>query len=349
MESQEILLPLPPLLYRVQPDGYHSRHAAWIIPGCGVHQPGAGADRMTVPTMKFGPVTVYFGDKNGKYPDGNQVVVEGADSKAVFDTPLLANSLGAAHPAYDGTDLILLGHTHEDHTAGLHFLPEVPVQTPHEDLAAIQSVEGMLRHYGYGPATGELMADKIAREFHFQPRPEATGYADGTVWELGGGVSVRSIHMPGHTGGHSVLMVEPGGIAFIGDIDLSGFGPYYGDACSDLKAFQDTLARIEHMEASVWITFHHKGVIEDRETFLHLLRAFRGRIDAREEDILQVIGKEGKTLEQLVAHRFMYPRSYQEVFIDDVERMCLEGHLEILTGEGRIAEEGGVYRHAGGA
>lgn len=33
--------------------------------------------------------------------------------------------------------------------------------------------------------------------------------------------------MLGHTAGHSALLVAPKGVAFIGDIDLSGFGPYY--------------------------------------------------------------------------------------------------------------------------
>jgi len=32
-----------------------------------------------VPQQQIGAVTVYFGDRNGKYPDGNQVVVAGAD------------------------------------------------------------------------------------------------------------------------------------------------------------------------------------------------------------------------------------------------------------------------------
>ncbi|NIP74260.1 MAG: MBL fold metallo-hydrolase, partial [Gammaproteobacteria bacterium] len=72
---------------------------------------------------------------------------------------------------------------------------------------------------------------------------------------------VRAVHMPGHTRGHSVLLVEPGAIAFIGDIDLSGFGPYYADACSNLAEFRSTLERIEHLEARAWITFHHKGVV----------------------------------------------------------------------------------------
>jgi glyoxylase-like metal-dependent hydrolase (beta-lactamase superfamily II) len=52
------------------------------------------------------------------------------------------------------------------------------------------------------------------------------------------------MHLPGHTAGHCALLVEPQGVAFIGDIDLSGFGPYYGDATSSLAAFRRTLQAV---------------------------------------------------------------------------------------------------------
>ncbi len=68
--------------------------------------------------------------------------------------------------------------------------------------------------------------------------PETPVIRLGASWDLGGGVAVRAIHMPGHTSGHCVLLVEPGGVAFIGDIDLSSFGPYYGDATSSLADFR---------------------------------------------------------------------------------------------------------------
>jgi glyoxylase-like metal-dependent hydrolase (beta-lactamase superfamily II) len=298
---------------------------------------------MSTPLLELGPVSVHFGAKNGKYPDGNQVVVTGGEVRVIFDTPLLANRLG---PELDGTDLVVLGHVHEDHTAGVHRFQDVPVFAPQQDLAALQSMEGMLRHYGYSPAVSARMRGKITEEFHFRPRPDAQGYPDGHVWELGGGVTVRSIHMPGHTRGHSVLLVEPGAIAFIGDIDLSGFGPYYGDACSNLAEFRETLRRIEHMEARVWITFHHKGVIGERETFLALLRAFRDKIDRREQAILEALGPRGRSLEELVAQRFLYPQGYEELWVDDVERMCLEQHLAALLADGRAREEGSLYRAA---
>jgi glyoxylase-like metal-dependent hydrolase (beta-lactamase superfamily II) len=294
--------------------------------------------------MELGPVTVLFGEKNGKYPDGNQVLVTGADTRVAFDAPLLTNRLGAE---LDGTELVLLGHVHEDHTAGLQRFARVPVQAPEQDLAALQSMEGMLRHYGYSPATSARMEHHITEHFHYRPRPDATGYADGQVWELGGGVSVRAVHMPGHTRGHSVLLVEPGGIAFIGDIDLSGFGPYYADACSDLAAFRRTLERIAHLEARVWITFHHKGVVTERETFLALLAAFRDKIDRREAAVLAAIGPGGATLETLRRRRFLYPEGYDDVWVDDAERKCLSEHLAALVADGRVREEGGTYRALG--
>ncbi|MGH7292161.1 MAG: MBL fold metallo-hydrolase, partial [Myxococcota bacterium] len=50
---------------------------------------------MEIPVIRLGAVSVYLGEKSGKYPDGNQVTVRGADTLAAFDTPLVANRLGA--------------------------------------------------------------------------------------------------------------------------------------------------------------------------------------------------------------------------------------------------------------
>jgi glyoxylase-like metal-dependent hydrolase (beta-lactamase superfamily II) len=244
---------------------------------------------MQAPAIRLGPVSVYLGEKSGKYPDGNQVVVRGADTLAAFDTPLVANRLGEELLA---ADLVVLGHVHEDHVAGLHRLAHAPVYVHEADAEAARSWDGLARHYGYAPGVLAGMHAKIVREFHYAPRPDALAYADGASWDLGGGVSVRAIHAPGHTSGHCVLLVEPGGIAFIGDIDLSSFGPYYGDATSSLVAFRRTLAAVKDIPARAWITSHHKGVITDRNTFLDLLAAFASRLEAREEAIaafLQVL------------------------------------------------------------
>lgn len=296
---------------------------------------------MPATVIRHGPVSVYLGEKSGKYPDGNQVTVRGADTLVAFDTPLVANRLGAE---LLDADLIVLGHVHEDHMAGLRRMARTPVQAHELDVEAARSWEGLARHYGYAPGVLAGMRAMIEEKFHYVPRPDAQPYGDGACWDLGGGVRVTAFHMPGHTRGHCVLLVEPGGIAFIGDIDLSSFGPYYGDATSSLADFRRTLERVKEIPARVWITSHHKGVITERETFLALLKAFAARLTAREEAIAAFLEQRPSTLAELVAHRFVYPPQLNELFYEDAERRTIEQHLQELALAGRALEERGRWR-----
>jgi glyoxylase-like metal-dependent hydrolase (beta-lactamase superfamily II) len=237
--------------------------------------------------------------------------------------------------------LVILGHVHEDHVAGLHLIPHTPVHVPANDLRALQSHVGLGLHYGYRPHITEAMVERAKTKFHFVPRPQALAYADDATWDLGQ-VRVRSVHMPGHTGGHSVLMVEPHGIAFIGDIDLSSFGPYYGDACSDLSAFRDSLRRLESLPASAWVTSHHKGVITDRKQFLQMLQQFSQAIERREQRLLASLLASPATLTELVAKRFVYPPDFDDLYVQDVERRTISQHLASLLATGRVRCDGEI-------
>jgi glyoxylase-like metal-dependent hydrolase (beta-lactamase superfamily II) len=297
----------------------------------------------TRPTWQLGPVTVHFGEKTGKYPDGNQVVVRGSDTLAIFDTPQVANHVGTA---LDDADLVILGHVHEDHMAGLHRLPQAQVQVHEADLDAARSWQGLSRHYGYPQPVLDALRRKIEVDFHYRPRPDATGYADGAVWDLGG-VRVRAVHLPGHTAGHCVLLVEPQGIAFIGDFDLSSFGPYYGDATSSLADFRRSLQRLAELPASVWVTSHHKGVVDDRVQFDALLQAFAGRIDEREARLLQMLAAGPQDLRQLVEQRLLYPPEAEDLWVGCAEARSIVQHLDELRVAGRVAvDERGRYRLA---
>ena len=239
------------------------------------------------PTWQLGPVTVHFGAAAGKYPDGNQVIVRGAEATFAFDMPQVAQRLPQA--VVDEIDAVVLGHVHEDHMAGLPRVPGVPVHVHAADAEALRSWEGLSRHYGYAPEVLAALRPKIEADFDYRPRPDARAYDDGAVWDLGGGVRVRAVHLPGHTAGHTALLVEPHGVAFIGDIELSGFGPYYGDATSSLADFRRSLARLPALPAAAWITSHHKGVYTDRARFLDALAAFAARIDEREAQLLGML------------------------------------------------------------
>ena len=290
--------------------------------------------------LRFGAVSIYHGEKSGKYPDGNQIVVQGADIRVAFDTPLVANRIGAD---FDDVDLVVLGHVHEDHIAGLHRVPRAGVHVHEADLAAAQSWEGLARHFGYDEHVLAPMRPRIERDFHYQPRPDATGYVHGQQWDLGGGVRVRAHHLPGHTAGHCALIVENEGLAFIGDIDLSGFGPYYGDATSNLADFRLSLAEVAHLDARIWVTSHHRGVVTDRAKFLADLATFTAKLDERSERLIGYLQDGPHTLDELAARRMLYPVDYDAAFVPGVERRSIGMHLDELVAAGRVLSSGGQF------
>ncbi len=285
--------------------------------------------------IEFGPVRVHLGAKSGKYPDGNQVLVSGTDTRVAFDTPKVARTLTAE---LSRIDLVLLGHVHEDHMVALGRMPHAQVQVHEADVEAARSWDGLARHYGYPPPVLEAVRAMIERDFDYHPRPDATAYTDGQVWDLGGGVRVRAHHLPGHTAGHCALVVESEGVAFIGDIDLTGFGPYYGDATSDLAAFQRSLQRVRELDARVWVTSHHRGVLTDRRAFEHALAHFSAKIDERSERLLGYLHEGPQSLDQLVQRRLLYPVGFEWPYVDSAERRSIQQHLTLLETQGAVRQ-----------
>lgn len=293
--------------------------------------------------LQFGAVSVHLGHKSGKYPDGNQVIVRGTDLRVAFDTPLVSNRIG---PEFDGVDLVILGHVHEDHMAGLNRVPNAGVQVHVADLEAAQSWDGLCKHYGYPPDVLAEMKLMIERDFHYLPRPDATGYVHGQRWDLGGGVRIRAHHLPGHTSGHCALVVESEGVAFIGDIDLTGFGPYYGDVTSSLGAFRKSLSEVAELDARIWVTSHHRAVISDRPQFLAALAGFASKIDERSEKLINYLRERPHSLAELAERRLLYPPGFSLPYVESAELNSIRMHLEELAAQAIVRDAGDRFELA---
>ncbi|MBI2963254.1 MAG: MBL fold metallo-hydrolase [Deltaproteobacteria bacterium] len=292
---------------------------------------------------KIGHVTVLGGDRGGRYPHGNSLLVEGSQETMLVDPSL---SLVPRARALPRVDRVLNSHCHEDHIAGNHLFPSAPWLVHELDVVGLRSLDDMMAIYGYFGAAFTYMRQALIDEFHYTPRPDAERFRGGQVFDLGG-VSVRVIHTPGHTRGHCCLAIEPDGVLYLSDIDLSSFGPYYGDAWSSLEDFERTLAAVRDLEARHYATFHHIGVVEGREEFLVRLDRFADVIGARERRLLEFLG-EPRTLEEVVARRFVYRPTDPVPFADPVELRSMSQHVERLIAQGRVREvEPGRYRAAG--
>ncbi len=231
-------------------------------------------------------VSVLVGDDNGKYPSGNSLVIRGDGEAVIIDPSVTVVAKGGAPVPVDA---VINSHSHEDHMPGNGFFSDARVHIHHDDLPGARSLDGLMDVYGLSGQPRVDFAKQIVEEFNFAPRPDAEGFSDGHVWDLGK-VQVEAVHLPGHTRGHSGFRIS-GGVFFLSDIDLTGFGPYYGDVWSDLEDFERSLVQIRDEQAEFYVTFHHKGVIEGREPFLDLLDDFHAVIPRRHETMLTYLAE----------------------------------------------------------
>ena len=280
-------------------------------------------------------VAVLTGAASGKYPDGNSTLVRGSEASVLIDPSLTVHQRGGI----PGIDRVLISHAHEDHIAGLAATAAPHVHAHHDDVHGVRSLDGLLSIYGLPPDDAVEFAATLRDDFHVGDTPGATGFGDGDVFELGG-VNVRVLHLPGHTRGHSAFVVEPDGVAFVGDVDLSSFGPYYGDHWSDLDDFVASIDRVRELDAAHYVTFHHKGVISGRVEFVRQLDAFAAVIDQRDERLVAMLDGP-RSFDELVETGIVYrPGTRPPHFGDAVERRTIELHLARLQREGVTAVDG---------
>lgn len=288
-------------------------------------------------------VTVLFGHEQGKYPDGNTVVVRGAEGVAVIDPALSARTVDPPLEA----DVVLLTHPHEDHVAGVSAVVARSIGVHEADVDALRSVEGLMALYGVPEEARPAMTDLVVGRFHFEGWPGADALAHGHTVDLGG-VTVQLLHAPGHTAGHSVFVVDDGEVRVMvtGDIDLSTFGPYYGDAASSLADFRATLTMVREVQADHYVTFHHKGVIDGHEAFAAAVDAYIAVFDRRAQTLLDLLA-EPRSFEELVDLGIVYRAGTRPpVFGDSVERFSIRRHLDELLADGEVATDGRQYWRA---
>ncbi len=283
-------------------------------------------------------VSVLVGADGGKYPSGNTLLIQGSAETAIIDPSVTVVAKGGAPVP---VDIVVNSHAHEDHLAGNGTFPDARVHIHDADLLGAHSLDGLLKVYGLDQDTASTFGSQILEEFNYTPRPDATGFSDGHRFDLGG-MGMDAVHLPGHTRGHSGFRID-GGVFFLSDIDLTGFGPYYGDLWSDLEEFDASLAQVREEEADWYVTFHHKGIIEGRAAFLELLDGFHAVIDRRHRAMLDFLA-EPKSVPDMVATRFIYRPHVEHVFADSVETRSAEMHIARMLARGEAIEvESGRY------
>jgi len=288
---------------------------------------------------RFGPVQFVPGPRRGKYPYCHSLYVEG-DRRVLIDPG--SDRARIQELATDpGIDEVWLFHYHEDHLMHLDLFEDRELRISSLDAPPLGSTEAFLDAYGMQEAgIRQLFEILLVQQFNFRPRPSVRTFAGDEVIDLGG-VSVEVLATPGHTAGHCAFFFREPEVLFLGDYDLTAFGPWYGDVGSDIDATVASVQRLREVPARVWVSCHETGLFESDPG--PLWDEFLAVIASRDERLLHLL-REPKTMSDIVEARIVYriPRE-PRVFFDFGERALMGKHLERLIAQGLVVRDGEAF------
>ncbi len=286
----------------------------------------------------FGPIWFIPGEQGGRYPFCHSVYVEGA---GLLIDP--ASDRERLMQLRDGPGVkgVWLSHWHEDHLMHLDLFDDLPLWISQPDAPPLTTVDAFMDAYGMDQEDERAFWREIlVKDFHFRPRTPSGLLTEGTE-QTEGGLTIEILSTPGHTPGHTAFFFQEQGVLFMGDYDLTKFGPWYGDAESSIEQTIASVRRLRKISAKVWITGHETGLFEHDPG--DLWERYLDVISVREEKLLDLL-KQPRTLEDIVEAFIIYGKPREpKAFFEFGERAHMKKHLEKLMREGIVSKKGTGY------
>jgi glyoxylase-like metal-dependent hydrolase (beta-lactamase superfamily II) len=288
---------------------------------------------------RFGSILFIPGSAGARYPHCNSLFID--DEVKVLIDPGSDEAFLKDIASGRRVDVLLDTHYHEDHTAFNHLFPDAALWVHEAEAPCYKSYEKFLEYYGLRESPYRREWDEfLVGKFHYRERTPARELKDGDTLEFGR-TRAEVIHTPGHTIGHICLYFPDEGILFLADYDLTPFGPWYGDFCSDIGQTIESMNRLLRIPADVYITGHQLGIIE--ESFEGLAEAYIDVIGQREAKLLDFLSSP-RTLDEIVEKWIIYGKQRNpRYFFELGEREMMRKHLERLNASGRVTKKSGRY------
>ena len=291
----------------------------------------------------FGPVWFIPGVNRGRYPYCNSVYIQGPG--IIIDPASDEDRLKEIRDR-EGINEVWLSHWHEDHFTYLDLFGDVPLRICRKDTPPLTDIEVLLDWYNPKQSHRDYWRKFIEDTFRFRPRKPASYLEDGDVIPFGN-VTVEVIGAPGHTPGHLAFLFREQGILFLGDYDMTSFGPWYGDLYSSIEDTIESLGRLRATPADMWFTGHDTGVFTDNGA--QLWQRYENIIYEREARLLNSLTTPRSTEEILQSWLFYGKPREPLAFFEFGERALTIKHLERLLSKGLIEEVDGKYARSASA
>ncbi len=287
--------------------------------------------------IELAPNIFYItGKNNSRFPYCACLYLRGKKLRVLIDVGMGAENLAPVKEM--GIDLLILTHCHIDHRLTRNEIFDVPVWCHESEAIYLNDREYFFTSMGLKRSGLDLngLFDFAHGMFETEIDHRLT---DGERIELGG-LTLETIHTPGHTPGHVAFFIPEHDLLFSGDIDLTPFGPFYGHDFADISDFLSSIENLERVKTNMVVS-GHAGPFND-----HLPERFREYgevIHSRDRLLLEKLNQP-KSIGDFKGSNLFY-KAYPDFpdLIRWFELVHIEKHLTRLESMGKVRQENDMW------
>jgi ribonuclease/clavin/mitogillin len=276
------------------------------------------------------------GKNKSRFPYCACLYIKGRDLRVLIDAGMGPENMAPVKKL--GIDLLILTHCHIDHRLTRTEILDVPVWCHEKEEIFFQDRDHFFTAMGLKRSSVDLggLFDFAQGMFGIEIAQRLT---DGDRIDLGG-ITLETIHTPGHTPGHIAVFIPEHELLFSGDIDLTPFGPFYGHDFADIDDFLSSIETLKRVKAKMVISGH--------------AGPFNGNLPKRFTEYGEVIHRRNrllleklhlpKSIEDFKGRNLFY-KTYPDFpeLIRWFELVHIEKHLQRLQKMGIVKENNGYW------
>ncbi len=266
--------------------------------------------------MKIADGVYFIEERNGgKFPHCNSLIVGGILIDPNCGIDLLQTVI-------DKIEIAVLSHNHPDHSALAWYLNKmrVDIYAPHPSTGVGELAERFAK--GMEERWIEFATEFVGlRDFHAEIYSSSSDFSRN-------GHEIEIIKTWGHTDDMHLFLVD-GKVLYSADVDLTDFGPWYGNPESDPFKFRKSIESLFDYDFDVIVPSHSKPVF-GREEIERKLNQYIEHFDRRHE-MLEELYERGMSIDEIVKLSPIYRKkiSQLEDIMDYFERNMIEKHLQL--------------------